>query len=126
MMTVPVETFHSLEFPKIIDIVNSLSLTPYSKKYLNNIKFSSDKDVVIRSLQEVQQMKEAILYDDALPFTTIEDLRPLLEKLTPEESFLEVNEIVFLKHHLALLQEVEAYFSKRKEKYKLDEVQRKD
>lgn len=107
----------SLEIEFILNEIKSEIRTEYGYYYLEQIKFYKDKDVVIALLNETSEAKDAILFDDPVPIYHLKNIKPILETIEPEESFLEIESFLELLKHFEVFAQTRDYFVKRKEKY---------
>lgn len=106
----------SLEIHQILNRIAHELTTPYGTEFLRNIHFYSDAKFIETLLTEVDQAKDLIAFDDQPPFRSLEDLRPKLAELEPEDSFLETEHFIWIISHFESFQQLKRFFERKMEK----------
>ena len=104
-------TLTQLEFPAILSALKEHIRTPYGHDVLQSIQPSSNPETISRWLQEVEELKAILDAGETIPIGFPEDIRPLLEKIRPEDSFLESDELLRIRSYLFFLGELRAFFT---------------
>lgn len=107
----------ALEIQIIIDQIEQGLFTPYGKEFISALSFYTDPEVVKRKLQEVIEARDAITFEENLPFRPLENIYPFIAAIQPEEAFLEVEDFLKILDHLTIFSEIHSFFKKRKDKF---------
>ncbi len=107
----------ALEFDKIIDIVAAKCVTQNGKARLKAIAPANDPVLLQRLLDEVQDMRDVYLAEGGFPIWEFKDIRVLLNKIEPSESYLEINEFIELQNFVDLVGEARRFGEKTISKY---------
>ncbi|MFZ0391583.1 MAG: endonuclease MutS2 [Calditrichia bacterium] len=100
------ENFQQLEVSALLEKVRTLIKTVYGHPFLDKIRLLSTKSEIENKLQEVSEMTDLLQGGYDIPFSQLDDIRPLLNRLKPEDSFLEAAELNQVKGNLHLFGEV--------------------
>ncbi len=103
-------TLAQLEFPAIVAAIQEQLRTPYGKDQVEAMHPSSDATTISRWLQEVKELKEILDAGGQVPLRFDSDIRPLLDKIKPKNSFLESQDILVIRSYLHYLSELRAFF----------------
>ncbi|RLD16733.1 hypothetical protein DRI50_01110 [candidate division KSB1 bacterium] len=106
-----------LEFDKIIDIVAAKCVTENGKARLKAITPAEDPVLLRRLLDEVQDMRDVYVVEGGFPIWEFRDVRVLLNKIEPSESYLEIKEFIELQNFLDLVRDARQFSEKNAEKY---------
>ncbi len=87
-------TIQTLEFPKILSLLNGKCRTPYGGEEVRRIQPLFDRQQIERRQTEVSQMKEIITFGMAFPLFRLEDCREILGQAQVEGMFLDPEEIL--------------------------------
>ncbi len=109
------DNFQQLEIEYIIQKVRELVLTPYGEGPLDRWDILPGVDAVRQRLQEVSEMVGLLEAGYAIPLQEMEDIRPLLERLKPEEAFLEAPELIQIKNTLQAVEELSRFIRTHRE-----------
>ncbi len=107
----------ALEFDKILQIIAEKCVTPNGRARLKKVKPVDDPTVLQRLLAEVGDMREVYMVDGGFPIWEFKDIRVLLNKIEPSESYLEVKEFIELQNFLNLVHEARQFSRKMEQKY---------
>ncbi len=104
-----------LDFPKIIEHIKAQLATPFGIEHLNNLKPSTDIEIVDKRLKEVTEMLELLNSGYHIPLRGLTDFRKYLDKIKPENAFMEPQELIEIKNNLRLLGELSRFFKEHEE-----------
>lgn len=105
-----------LDFPKIIDQIRSHLATPFGAEELNQLEPSADSQKVDKLLSEVMEMVELLASGYHIPIGGLTDFRKYLEKIKPENAFLESEELIEVKNNFRLFGELARFFQEHEDK----------
>ena len=107
----------SLEFDKILDIVAAKCVTENGRARVKSVTPADDSVTLQRLLNEVQDMRDVYLVEGGFPVWEFKDIRILLNKIEPSESYLEIKEFLELQNFLDLIHEARQFSQKMDQKY---------
>jgi DNA mismatch repair protein MutS2 len=105
------EDIEQLELSSLLKKLRDLIRTPYGQGQLENLTLLYDQQVIEDRLAEVSEMVALLEGGYGIPISELSDIRPLIDRLKPEEAFLEPLEINLVKSNLLLFEEL-SLFSK--------------
>ena len=106
-----------LEFDKILDIVAAKCVTENGRARVKSVTPAADPVTLQRLLDEVQDMRDVYAVEGGFPIWEFKDIRVLLNKIEPSESYLEVKEFIELQNFLDLVREARQFGEKTEQKY---------
>ena len=106
-----------LEFDKILDFIAGKCVSETGRARLKNSRPLTDETVLRRVLQWVAEMRQVYLAEGGLPLWDFVDVRILLNKIEPENSFLETQDFSRLQNFLEIVAELRAFGKKHQEKF---------
>ena len=106
-----------LEFDKILDIVAAKCVTENGRARVKSVTPAADPLTLQRLLDEVQDMRDVYAVEGGFPIWEFKDIRVLLNKIEPSESYLEVKEFIELQNFLDLVREARQFSQKMEQKY---------
>ncbi|RMF58260.1 MAG: endonuclease MutS2 [Calditrichaeota bacterium] len=112
-------SLQQLEFSHILEALSSHISTPYGQEILEKATFSQDEEIVSRWLAEVEQMKGVLEAGYHPPLSGFTNILPLLQKMQPEEAFLEATQLLEIKNNLLGFGELHRFFKERQEEVPL-------
>jgi len=83
------DNYIQLELPSLFEKLENLIRSAYGKDPLARVMLERDPDKLRRKLDEVTEMVEIISRDSGIPVSELPDIRPLLNKIKPEDAFPE-------------------------------------
>ncbi|MEJ2050222.1 MAG: hypothetical protein P8Y60_10360, partial [Calditrichota bacterium] len=113
------DNYLQLELPSLFEKLEDLLRSAYGKEPLTLVTLERDPDKLRRKLDEVTEMVEIVSRDSGIPVSELPDIRPLLEKIKPEDAFLEGHELNQIKTNLSCFAEMNAYLSVYREDFPL-------
>lgn len=100
-------------FDKIRLLVQQNCLSDLAKEEIDRLSFSSDFDVIVAQLTLVEEMVALISeQEETLPLTSTIDLREAFSKTRIEGTFLEVTDLVAIRHNTTMVQRITTYLLK--------------
>ncbi len=113
------DTLTNLEFEKVLEYIASYCTSDLGKIRLSNSLPLSDTLLLKNTLAEVTEMKEIYTGEGGIPLWYFDDVRPLLHKIEPLESYLEIKDCQCIQSILDISTAVQKFFKTKKEKYPL-------
>ena len=107
----------NLEFDRILDWIAGRCVTQNGRLRLKNLQPFNQADSLTQALAEVQDMRDVLQVEGGFPLWNFGDVRLLLNKIEPVESFLEIKEFLELQNFLELTREGLQFRQKMEEKY---------
>lgn len=106
-----------LEFDKVLHSIAKRCVSESGKQRLINASPLSEPNVLDRILQQVQDMRGVYSFDGGFPIWGYDDIRVLLKKIEPEQSYLDIKELQKIENFLSLLAEIKEFHNKLQNKY---------
>lgn len=103
------ENLHQLELPLLLEKLRELLVTPYGVNHVDQLQLLTEPTTAKTRLQEVTEMSDLMKAGYAIPLEEIDDIRPLLDRLPPEDAFLEAPELNRVKHNLQVFDELSRF-----------------
>ncbi|MBD3224820.1 MAG: hypothetical protein GF313_08830, partial [Caldithrix sp.] len=107
----------TLEFNKVLQTIAARCVSPTGSARLLNSQPITEKHALQRQLNEIYEMREILLTEGHFPLWEFDDIRVLMHKLEPGESFLEIDDIQKVRNFLDIITEVIRFNKKTEEKY---------
>ena len=108
-------SLQQLEFPRILEALQMALTTPYGIQKIENIQFSNELEQVKKWLREVSQMQALLESENHPPLSGFINIDPALQKIKPEDAFLESKELMDIRAHLEGLAELVHFFDTHQE-----------
>jgi len=121
-MKILLDSEHTLEFDKVIDFISSNCVSELGKFRLKNSHPIDEETKLTKTLKEVSEAKELYISEGGIPIWSFDDIRPLLNKIEPLDSFLEITDCQKVQNFLEVSASVNTFF-KKKEEYS-DEIKK--
>ena len=112
-------TLQVLEFDKIRQRLAGLCQSPLGQAEIAKLFPVSDRVIIQRKLDQVQEMKEIFLYQGGFPSLAVDDVRNMLERVKPEGTSLGPAEFLSLAGVLTCVREILKFDKSLKGKYPL-------
>ena len=106
-----------LEFDRVREIITTFADSEESSSGISEITPCKDKNTVRALLSEVDEIMQAIRFDDPLPAMSLHSIREILPRLKVKGNNLVIEEIVAFTDNLELAHDIKQYFEQRVEKY---------
>ncbi len=111
------KTKTTLEFGKIIQHVSEKCVSETGKQRLLNSRPLMEKQILLQSLSEIGEMREVLAVEGGFPIWTFEDVRVLMNKIEPRESYLEIDDFRELQNFLEVVHTLSDFGQKFEEKF---------
>jgi DNA mismatch repair protein MutS2 len=109
------ENLQQLEFPLLLNKLRELLTTPYSHGIVDGMEVLHKKEAIEKRLLEVTEMKGLMEGGHTIPIHEHKDILPLLERLQPENAFLESSELNEIKNNLQEFDGLAAFIKENRE-----------
>ena len=100
------ENLRQLELPFILQKLEQLLVTPYGHAQMEELTLLFERSAIEEKLQEVTEMVDLISAGYAIPLHEMDNILPLLERLQPEDAFLEASELKQVKNNLQMFDQI--------------------
>ena len=114
-MKILLDSEHTLEFDKVIDFISSNCVSELGKFRLKNSHPIDEETKLTKTLKEVSEAKELYISEGGIPIWSFDDIRPLLNKIEPLDSFLEITYCQKVQNFLEVSASVNTFFEKKEE-----------
>jgi DNA mismatch repair protein MutS2 len=111
------ENLIQLELPAVLEKLLELISTKYGQVHFNSLKILYDKQTIERCLLEIDEMAGLLNSGYSVPIGELDDISPHLDKLKPENAFLETQELNQVKINLLAFQELKKFLSSFEKNY---------
>ncbi|MCP4568740.1 MAG: endonuclease MutS2 [FCB group bacterium] len=98
-----------LEFSKVREIIAGLTLSPYGKRYAQELSPRFDRSEIETLLLQSAQMRDIIRFEEAMPLERIEDIRELIDKSRVDGIHLEPKSLLQVKTTLDIINSLHTY-----------------
>jgi len=110
-------TLQVLEFDRVREIITALADSEEGRSGITRIIPCKDPDTVRALLTEVDEIMQALHFDDPLPGMSLHNIRDMFPRLKVKGNILAVEEIVAVTDNLELAHDIKSYFEQKAEKY---------
>lgn len=117
MTILPGAAVEKLGWSVITARLEELLVSPLGAEALEAARPSSDLDVVRRELQAVSEVQQILRFDDPLPLRHVLDVRSLLRRAMPEDSYLEPEELSVVRLVLETTRLLGGYLRRRSDRF---------
>jgi len=107
----------SLEFDKIIEEISDKCVSQTGKARLRNSAPLFDIKRLRDILHQIQEMRDIFLSEGGLPIWEFSDIRSLLNKIEPIDSYLEVHDCLKVQNIAEVTADIDKFFNKTEDKY---------
>jgi len=118
-MRISSDSITNLEFEKILEHIAATCVSELGKNRLLNSLPLTDAASLEKTLGEVSEAKEINMAEGGIPLQFFDDVRTLLHKIEPLESYLEAGDCQRIENILDVGAGLERFFKNKKEKYPL-------
>lgn len=106
-----------LEYDRIREILASLADSDEGRSWLSTMFPYNNTEDIRRLLEEVDELMQAIRFDDPLPVISVHNIRNLFSQFGVEGYNLGIESIAAVADNLEFAQKVRQYFEEKAEKY---------
>lgn len=118
-MIYPESFENKIGFDRIRELIREKCLSNLGRDKVNTMKFSKNSGFLKTLLQQVDEFKQICMFEDNFPVSHYIDVRPSLNKIRVEGSFMDERELHNLKRSLDTIKAIIRFFkSSETEKYK--------
>ena len=117
MEFIPADAHKSIEFDKVLELIQSLCIAQPAKAMIEHTPFMHEKDPIKAEMYLVKDYKIFLDQDLDPPLAHYEDVKESLNHLSTQGYVLELSEIREIQQLISIVFEVDAFFtSERREK----------
>jgi len=113
------EVRQNLEFEKVLGFIANKCVSELGIARLKNTQLMYHAEDISVELNTVEETKSIFLSESGLPVWSFSDIRPLLAKIEPLDSHLDVQECQQIQNLLEIISELIRFFEKHDGKYPL-------
>ena len=106
-----------LEFDKMIAYIAGKCNSEAGREKVKNIIPFADKSSLQQEFKRVGELKELMQSYGRLPLSSFEDIRVLINRLAPENSYLKAEDLQSIQNSIEIALDVKSFLSKFKDKY---------
>jgi DNA mismatch repair protein MutS2 len=106
-----------LEYDKVVHTIAKRCVSESGNQRLSDASPILDKSLLNKILQKVHDMRGVYAFDGGFPIWSYDDIRVLLKKIEPAESYLDVKDLQKIENFLSLLAEIDEFHKKMQDKY---------
>jgi DNA mismatch repair protein MutS2 len=117
-MKILIDSDQILEFYKVLEFISTKCVSDLGRSRLLNNKPLDDYQQLSTILKEVSEAKEIYVSEGGMPIWSFDDIRSLLNKIEPLDSYLEIADCQKVQNFLEVSASVHKYFQKREENSK--------
>jgi DNA mismatch repair protein MutS2 len=114
-MNILLDSDHTLEFDKILDFISSNCVSELGKIRLKNSQPIDDELILTNRLREISEVKELYIGEGGIPIWFFDDIRTLLNKIEPIDSYLEIADCQQVQNFLEVSTSIYTFFEKKEE-----------
>ncbi len=106
-----------LEYDKVVHSIAKRCISESGNKRLSDASPILNRDYLQKVMQQVHDMRGVYSYDGGFPIWSYADIRVLLKKIEPDESYLDVKDLQKIENILTLLAAIGEFHKKLQNKY---------
>jgi DNA mismatch repair protein MutS2 len=114
-MKILLDSDQTLEFNKVLEFIGLKCVSDLGKIRLHNSQPIDDKQQLNNTLKEVSEAKEIYVSEGGIPLWSFDDIRSLLNKVEPIDSYLEISDCQKVQNFLEVSDSVFTFFQKKEE-----------
>lgn len=114
-MIYPATFEEKIGFDHIRQYIKSHCISDMGKEMVDELSYSSSFDEIERWLQETNEFKQVLSFEDPFPAQDYYDLREVLSRIRIEGTFIELDELAALRAFINAIIQICVYFKIRKE-----------
>ncbi len=114
-MKILLQAAHTLEFDKVLDFISIKCVSELGKRRLLDSQPFSDRETLEQALAEVTEAKQIYMSEGGIPLCAFDDIRILLNKIEPLDSYLEITDCQRFQNFLEIAADVYNFFEKHRE-----------
>lgn len=117
-MVYPDEFESKIGFDKIRDIIKEYCISNIGSQNVDKIEFSSSFETVLQKIIETAELREICVNEEHFPVNYYYDVTPYLKRVRIEGTFLEKDELFYLKRSLETIKSIVLFFKDLPDKNK--------
>ncbi len=114
-MKILLDSDHTLEFDKVLEFISLKCVSELGEIRLKNSQPIDDEHLLKNTLKEVSEAKEVYISEGGIPLWSFDDIRLLLNKIEPLDSYLEIADCQKVQNFLEVSESVSNFFEKKEE-----------
>jgi DNA mismatch repair protein MutS2 len=114
-MKILLDSDHTLEFDKVLEFISLKCVSELGKIRLKNSQPIDDELLLKNTLKEVSEAKEVYISEGGIPVWSFDDIRLLLNKIEPLDSYLDIADCQKVQNFLEVSESVSNFFEKKEE-----------
>jgi DNA mismatch repair protein MutS2 len=114
-MKILLQAAHTLEFDKVLDFISIKCVSELGKRRLLDSQPFSDRETLEQALAEVTEVKQIYITEGGIPICAFDDIRILLNKIKPFDSYLEITDCQSVQNFLEIASDICDFFKKHSE-----------
>ena len=104
-----------VDFTTVREMIRGYCISPMGKDYVDKIRFSSNKEVIVRLLEQVSEFKNILLSGEPFPAQDYFDLRGELARLKTPGTYIEPGALFDLKTSLNVVSRILDFIRKKED-----------
>jgi len=104
-----------IDFTAVREMIRDYCISPMGKDYVNKIRFTSNRDVIVMLLEQISEFKEILTSGEPFPAQDYFDMRPELARLKTPGTYIEPEALFDLKTSLYIVRRILGFFKKKEE-----------
>jgi DNA mismatch repair protein MutS2 len=114
-MKILLDSAQTLELNKVLEFISLKCVSELGKiRLINSQPFDTEQELN-QILAEVSEAKEIYISEGGIPLWAFDDIRSLLNKIEPLDSFLEISDCQKVQNFLEVCDSVSKYFEKKED-----------
>jgi len=114
-MNILLQAAHTLEFDKVLDFISLKCVSELGRRRLLDSQPFSDRETLEQALAEVTEAKQIYISEGGIPICAFDDIRILLNKIEPLDSYLEITDCQKIQNFLEIAADIYNFFEKHSE-----------
>jgi len=114
-MKILLDSDQILEFNKVLELISTKCVSDLGRARLLNSKPFDDYQELSNTLKEVSEVKEIYVSEGGIPIWLFDDIRSLINKIEPLDSYLEIADCQKVQNFLEVSGSVHEFFIKRED-----------
>ncbi|HES60223.1 MAG TPA: hypothetical protein ENO18_07315, partial [Caldithrix sp.] len=106
-----------LEYDKVIHSIAKRCVSESGNQRLSDASPILERNLLHKILRQVHDMRGVYTFDGGFPIWSYDDIRILLKKIEPDDSYLDINDLQKIENFLSLLSEISEFHGKLQNKY---------
>jgi DNA mismatch repair protein MutS2 len=115
------DAIKKLEFDRILEKIKGKISSEIGESVLNEVKFYTDETELEEEINKVLEVQELIYFDGFIDLSVLKDIKPYLQKIKIERSYLSADKFLYILSFLHVSRQIKSYFKPKKNKSKFSE-----